>query len=863
MAWKAHSTTEKNLPRLGAKRRSAGASQPLRLAVDAGVLLLVVWGLVVVGAERGEWTAALLVALVAGASFWLTDRTGRIGLSRWAVNGGIVLAGMVLVASFLHWRGIRDVLDAAKMLALIQVPLLWERKSSRTRWDLITLSGVQVCLAASVARGLAFGVLLIVYLVLGSCLLGLMCFWREQANSERVSAPDTDADDVPLKTDWNRLRKIALATLIVGPASLFFRFAEKSNGRLPPNGLPPEGPRQGWPPPDCDVPSCAHGPAGVGAGEGSAPVFQQQYWRVLLAVSLAGLLVGAVLFAVLPRWGPLAMGIPRLGALPWRNPAGTRSVGFSDRVELGQLGELMDNPEEVFTAEFRTLASNESYRPDGYVFFRGAVLTDYSNGAWSTGFSSGRRVALPRVEELHAVDHVVRQHIAMASGSHNRVFCVWPVAFLRSSPRLAFDWQQECFERPRELQGRRMEFDLGTTAFENGVQSDLVPATVPIATERLSLWPADRAPSAARLAEQWLAEAALPETDVLGRARLLAQRLRDSGEFAYSKQPLARTPNVDPIEDFLANHRRGHCEYFASALAMMLRSRGIPSRIVVGYKCDEFDHFGRFFRVRHSHAHAWVEAYLKPSQLPAELPGVFNPSDWSHGAWLRLDPTPGTAAGMFHIDGLAQGMRSWIDQLRTFWSMYVVSLDLERQRELIYGPLQTLAQAALQAILSIPGRVADFAAALARMAPLGEPRSWAGWLVRGAVVALVLLLAIVLLVARRQVQRLWRRVVGTFVGRSAPSDPLELYRQAERLLARIGVPRRPWQTQREFACWAGFALRHAAAAFSMETDLAQLVDAFYQVRFGRRPLAETHRRRVQEAYDQLVTGLRQLPRKRT
>ncbi len=92
-------------------------------------------------------------------------------------------------------------------------------------------------------------------------------------------------------------------------------------------------------------------------------------------------------------------------------------------------------------------------------------------------------------------------------------------------------------------------------------------------------------------------------------------------QFQYSLTGADRNPSIDPIEDFVTEHPQGHCEYFATALTLMLRSQGIPARMVCGFKCDQNDwnSAGGYYQVRQLHAHTWVEAYLRPSQLPVKL----------------------------------------------------------------------------------------------------------------------------------------------------------------------------------------------------------------------------------------------------
>ena len=69
-------------------------------------------------------------------------------------------------------------------------------------------------------------------------------------------------------------------------------------------------------------------------------------------------------------------------------------------------------------------------------------------------------------------------------------------------------------------------------------------------------------------------------------------------------------PNLDPVEDFLVNRKEGHCEYFASALALLLRSIDIPARMVNGFKGGDWNELTQTMNVRQKHAHSWVEAYV-------------------------------------------------------------------------------------------------------------------------------------------------------------------------------------------------------------------------------------------------------------
>lgn len=88
--------------------------------------------------------------------------------------------------------------------------------------------------------------------------------------------------------------------------------------------------------------------------------------------------------------------------------------------------------------------------------------------------------------------------------------------------------------------------------------------------------------------------------------------------YRYSLKNLPAGDN--PLEDFLFYRKTGNCEYFATAMAVMLRIKGIPSRVVGGFKGGSYNNLGEYYLIRASDAHLWVEA-------------------WINGKWIRLDPS--------------------------------------------------------------------------------------------------------------------------------------------------------------------------------------------------------------------------------
>ncbi|MFZ3072795.1 MAG: DUF3488 and transglutaminase-like domain-containing protein [Thermodesulfobacteriota bacterium] len=126
--------------------------------------------------------------------------------------------------------------------------------------------------------------------------------------------------------------------------------------------------------------------------------------------------------------------------------------------------------------------------------------------------------------------------------------------------------------------------------------------------------------------------------------------------YSYSLDPKT-TPGVPPIEDFLFNSKAGYCEHYATAMAMLLRTEGVPARLVTGFMPGEWNAFGGYFIVRQRDAHTWVEVHLKDS------------------GWMQFDPTPdaGTAPS------LTSNLSLWIDSLRMKWTRYVINYTFADQ----------------------------------------------------------------------------------------------------------------------------------------------------------------------------------------
>jgi hypothetical protein len=143
-------------------------------------------------------------------------------------------------------------------------------------------------------------------------------------------------------------------------------------------------------------------------------------------------------------------------------------------------------------------------------------------------------------------------------------------------------------------------------------------------------------------------------------AQTILQYLNNS-QYQYSLQGLPISKN--PLETFLFESRYGNCEYFASALAIMLRVSGIPSRMIGGYRGGYYNDVGKYYLVPQKNAHVWVEAYLP------------------HKGWVRLDPTPASADTFtFPLKGNTfLKMSLLFDTINYYWYAIVINYNLEKQ----------------------------------------------------------------------------------------------------------------------------------------------------------------------------------------
>jgi len=342
-----------------------------------------------------------------------------------------------------------------------------------------------------------------------------------------------------------------------------------------------------------------------------------------------------------------------------------RMVGFSDRVDLGGVGTIRTDPTLVMRVVPSDLGSSPAVRRNLYL--RGALFDSYDGRSWSrsmvqpgASLDLGSTLILRR-EPRRESDR--RLHIELEPIEPAVLFVPGDAVALEVLSRQ----NQLGRLRPPVTVGGHGEIQYGVTE-QNGIVYDVfLPPAGRFVPEQVLV---RQVPRYLRLPEKLSArvvDLAQDWTQGLENADEIALRLEKNLRERYSydlNSPSGKA--ADPLEHFLFVSKRGHCEFYSTAMAMMLRVRGVPSRNVTGFVGGTYNRFGGFYAVRQGDAHSWVEAYL-PER-----------------GWTRFDPTPPSSARpQGDAEGLAAMLRELVEAAAQSWDDNVVSFNLEKQLKIL------------------------------------------------------------------------------------------------------------------------------------------------------------------------------------
>ncbi|HKH98990.1 MAG TPA: DUF3488 and transglutaminase-like domain-containing protein [Candidatus Sulfotelmatobacter sp.] len=542
------------------------------------------------------------------------------------------------------------------------------------------------------------------------------------------------------------------------------------------------------------------------------------FWlaRVAPALMLMILIGAAGVFFLLPRMSAGYLGGYSFGT--------DFSSGFTDHVQLGQIGQIQQSNAVVMHIQ---IDGDTVGRYD--LRWRGVALSDFDGRTWSKPReqfplqpSPPNTFTVPRFENAALKSYVtpsmerqqvIHYRVLMEPIGTNIFFLApWARSISGTYRLLANDSGGAIYDFDVAHPVTRYEADsdiAAPTAAELRTAGRQYPPEITAAYLRL---PATD-PRVPRLAAQI---SAIADNDY-DKAAAIENYLRT--RFGYTLE-LPRTPPSDPIADFLFQRKRGHCEYFASSMAVMLRTLGIPSRVINGFRSDEFNDLTGNYVVRAKDAHAWVEAYF---------PGY---------GWYTFDPTPGGSA--MTPQGWSR-LALYVDAMASFWREWIVSYDSSHQF--------VLGQAAVSGTRNLWERARiwarDHYAAMLLWARHSQERvehSPGKWAVIGLGSALALLLLGNLGRIARLLHEKWLQA---HPERSPEQAAAMWYGRMARALARKGVRRSAAQTPQEFV--------QKIEDARLRGPVARFTEVYEAARFGE---SADDIRRLPELYEEVELAVR-------
>jgi transglutaminase-like putative cysteine protease len=691
----------------------------------------------------------ILFTVAAGAiSFFIEPARVRIAQSRaWRIGWNLVAFALFAWSIGEAIRGEALVLCIVRMSCFLLIFKLWNRRASKDYLQAYAVSFIMLAAGAILNTDLAFALCFVAYVATATWTLTLFHLRREMEENYLLKhSDDAQSERVEVERILNSRR-------VVGPAFL----------------------------------------AGTSL------------------VSLGIFLGSAAIFFLFPRVG--------FGIFFHHGRNGMR-MGFNDSgVELGANGLVKDNEQVVMRVEF------PDGKPAAPLYFRGVAFERYQKApdgrtaGWSMSpgtrrwelrssagvtsirglgplapFAAKQINGIPsRKDAIRLTQNALRQEIYLEPmGEVSALFVATTPIGVEMPPSRETgppqplpegDLLGDIFSPGRQVGIKYTALStLRPPSREALNRDDPVPPGMDAALEV----PPDLPQRVKDLARDLTKDAKNPREKAEAISRYL-------GGFRYTTH-LSRDYDLDPLDDFLFEQKAGHCEYFATALAIMLRTVGVPARHIAGFYGGEWNSYGNYLQVRQRDAHAWVEVWLG-----------------QEAGWVAFDPTPpGEGAGA--SNGFLDRMRQIADTIQLAWFKWVIEYDLGKQVDIFQG---------LRKWFSSDGSGTQGSRATNWLAFAKRYKIEIGIAVAG--------LAALFTLWRR------RRLITRGGSRRSPTGneirAQHALERAMRALEKRGATRAASETAAELATRVRAAGDPGAASF------AELVDLYYAARFGEKAIA--------------------------
>lgn len=502
-------------------------------------------------------------------------------------------------------------------------------------------------------------------------------------------------------------------------------------------------------------------------------LFGPSFITATFAMTAFSILITISLFFVIPRMSADFFNIKTIKTIGM--------TGFSNTVELGEIGSIKNDPTVIMRVEL------PGGRKEAEIMrFRGGVLDYYDGKAWNKTLKdktsiqrSGSNVFLRSSKGPTNIGNLVKQDYLLEPLQTNIIFSL--PAWVRVEG--SFSWILTDSSGAIYLPAvpyKRLKY----TAYSLRDPSKSEEAAAELTDKEKEVY-LRLPPETGRIAEL-----AKEVTEGVERSVMKAYALETylQGNYSYTLEP-GKGSGETPLDDFLFYQKKGYCEQYATALAVMLRTQGVPTRLVTGFLEGYWNKYGDYILVRQQDAHTWVEAYINGR------------------GWVTFDPTPSSGLGTF---SKYSKVLLYLDALKWKWNKHIINFTFDDQ---------------VQGAAEIQGRMNSIKEYFARLFKKGTSAgkdTGTAFIALGALITVAFLITLYL--AIRRLQR----------DRGANAKTPEFYIDMLLILRRRGIKKEASETPLEFAGRTG------------RSEVCELTALYNEVRYGDRELTTQETRGIEE-----------------
>ena len=519
-------------------------------------------------------------------------------------------------------------------------------------------------------------------------------------------------------------------------------------------------------------------------------LFGLRYWGFIGFSTMIMICFALGIFFLLPR--------AQLGYFGGLKPGETQHVsGFSQKVELGDIAEIQENTDEVMR-----ISVSGAQVPVGHRFYwRGAAFDQYDGRSWSSSNPGTTFLFQDSSNTFYvSTDHnssvLVKQEVYLSPIDSRVIFGQDRIIKVEGNffgvsrdvngaltgmgiPENYEVYSQIMYFPPDRLRTRRTNYSENVLRYFTKLP--------------------DHNPQIEKLAKEITAG----DANVYDRVKSVQSYLEKNYQYTTTNLPL---DSNDPVANFLFNKKVGHCEYFATSMVILLRYVGIPARIVNGFLEGEFNEIGKFYIVRQSDAHSWVEVYF------------------GNGLWMNFDPSPRAVA--------SAGSSKWwklinprkiMESISFFWDRYILIFSAQDQ---------------INVLMVVRDRYTEITQALKEESRRSNSPAvrWSNLWQRHRVNLIAIAATVVLLLYVIRLHRDRKRKLELI------RTPVLFYQEMLALLQQKGFEKPAASTPSEFARHVGDRLPDPA-----NKDVSNITELFYKARFGHYSLTREDQAYVKSA----------------